>query len=239
MQPEVEPGNFHSTVIARAICITGFFLWFSFPAVVLLLNHYGHADLVSGKFEPDLQARRMIAVVVVGGALCMLLGWLWWGIATALNAAQRARWAVSPWYVPLTYFAVAAMAVGAGISQRWLGDNDIYAKACALALAVLLYFNTLATYRSAAQAVGAPTKYFTRLIIVPWLAVALAGVFAFFARFVEGQVLLGAFVFGQLVQGLYGLTMYQAMASMDRAIVGTRMMRQDDQDFAKFLKRGQ
>jgi hypothetical protein len=55
---------------------------------------------------------------------------------------------------------------------------------------------------------------------------------------VAGQVLLGVFVLAQLVQGLYGLTMYQAMASMDRACVGTRMMRQDDQEFAKFLKRG-
>ena len=63
-----------------------------------------------------------------------------------------------------------------------------------------------------------------------------SGVFGWFSRFLAPQALL-AFVIGiQLVQGLYGLTWYQAMSGLDRACAGTRMVRQDDQEFAKFLK---
>lgn len=226
----------YGTVVPRAICVTGFFLAFAFPAVFLWLNQNGHADLVDGAFEPDEMARRVTFTLLIGAAACQLIGWLWWGVAAALNANRTARWAVSPWYVPTTYLAVGAAAVAAGYAERWLGENVIYARAVALAFGVMMYFSTLATYRRTAQSLGASTKYFTRLIAWPWVVAAFGGVFAFFSEFLPAQAVLGAYVALQLVQGLYGLTMYQAMASFDRAAVGTRQMRQDDQEFAKFLK---
>jgi hypothetical protein len=224
------------TVVPRAICVTGFFLAFAFPAVFLWLNQNGHADLMDGRFEPDEMARRITFTLLIGAAACQLIGWLWWGVAAALNANRTARWAVSPWYVPGTYFAVGAAAVAAGYAERWLGENVIYARAVALAFGVMMYFSTLSTYRRTAQSLGSSTKYFTRLIAWPWVVAAFAGVFAFFSEFLPAQAVLGAYVALQLVQGLYGLTMYQAMASFDRASVGTRQMHQDDQEFAKFLK---
>ena len=230
------PGEFHHTVVPRTMCMTGFFVQFAFPAMFLLLNHFGHADLLDGKFVPDETGRRVSIVMLGGSALCMLVGWLWWGVLAALNARHKARWAVSPMYVPLTYFAIAVAATGAGLSERWLGDNVIYARACALAFAVIMYFSNLGTYRRTAESLGAPTKYFSRLIAIPWVMGAACGVFSWFSRFLAPQALL-AFVIGiQLVQGLYGLTWYQAMSGLDRACAGTRMVRQDDQEFAKFLK---
>ena len=231
-----KPGGYHGVVVPRAICVTGFFLGFAFPAAFLYLNHLGHADLVDGRFEPDEFATRISMVMLGGAAVCMLIGWLWWGVAAALNARHRARWAVSPWYVTLTYLGVAALAVGAGVSERWLGENVIYARACALALAVMMYFSTLATYRRTAQSVNSTTTYFTRLILVPWFVVIGIAVLAWFWKYLPTQAILGAYIAIQLVQGLYGLTMYQAMASLDRACAGTQQMRPDDQEFAKFLK---
>jgi hypothetical protein len=235
-----EAGEFHQTMVPRAVCVTGFFLAFAFPAVFLLLNHQGHADLIDGRFHPDETAKRVSLVLLGGAALCMLVGWLWWGVTAALNARHRARWALSPLYVPLTYFGVAAVAIGAGLSPRWLHENSIYAKACALALGVVMYFSTLSTFRRTAQSVNASTKYFTRLIVVPWVTLAAVGVFVWFTHNLPATAqttpYMGLVLGLMLVQGLYGLTMYQAMLDLDRACVGTRMLHNDDQEFAKFLK---
>lgn len=230
-------GEYHAVMVPRTITVTGFFLNFASPAVFVLLNHTGHNPLIDGRFEPDEYAKRMLAVLIVGAAVCQLVGWLWWGVAAALNARHHARWAVSPWYVPVTYLAVAVVAIGVSVSEKYLGDNVIYARACGLAFAVLMYFNTLSNYRTMAESVGAPTKHFTRLIVVPWFVAIAVGVFAWFSSYLPTQALLGFGVGLMLVHGLYGLTMYQAMLSVDRASSGTRLMRQDDQEFAKFLKR--
>jgi hypothetical protein len=229
-------GEFHAVFVPRAICVTGFFLLFAFPAALLYLNHLGHADLVNGRFEPDEFARRISIVMLAGGALCMLLGWLWWGVAAALNARHQARWAVSPWYVPASYVGVADLAYGATVAPTYVGELGIYVRACASALALMMYFSTLSTYRRTAQSVGASTSYFTRLIVTPWVVAVVGGVLAWFWKYLPPQAMLGALVATQLVAGLYGLTMYQAMASLDRACSGTRMLRHEDQEFAKFLK---
>ncbi len=231
-----EAGDFHAVFVPRAICVTGFFLIFAFPAALLYLNHLGHAELINSRFEPDEFARRISIVMLVGGALCMLLGWLWWGVAAALNARHQARWAVSPWYVPATYLGVALLAYGATVAPDYAGEITIYVRACALALAVMMYFSTLSTYRRTAQSVGASTTYFTRLIVTPWVVAVLGVVAACVWKYLPGQAVLGALIGLQLVAGLYGLTMYQAMAGLDRACSGTRLLRQDDQEFAKFLK---
>lgn len=230
------PGEFRSVMIPRTVTVTGFFLMFSFPAVFMYLNYKDHAPLMNGTFEPDEFAKRISLVMLGGGLLCMLFGWLWWGIAAALNARHRAKWSVSPWYVPLTYFAVGGAAVLAGMSPRWLGDQAIYARACALAFGVVMFFSTLGTYRTTAEAVGSETKYFTRLIVVPWVVFAAGGVTWWFWHYLPTQAILGAYVGLQLVQGLYGLWMYQAMLAFDKACAGTRQMRQDHQEFAKFFK---
>ena len=229
-------GEFHAVFVPRAICVTGFFLLFAFPAALLYLNYLGHAELVDSRFEPDEFARRISIVMLVGGALCMLLGWLWWGVAAALNARHRARWAVSPWYVPATYVGVALLAYGAAVAPKYVGEIAIYVRACAFALALMMYFSTLSTFRRTAQSVGASTSYFTRLIVTPWVVAVLGVVVACVWSYLPGRAVLGALVGLQFVAGLYGLTMYQAMAGLDRACSGTRLLHQDDQEFAKFLK---
>lgn len=224
------------TVVPRAICVTGFFIAFAYPAVLLWLNQKGHADLVNGAFRLDDVSKRVTTVMLLGAAACMLLGWLWWGVAAAINARRKARWTVTPWFVPLTYLTVAAAAVGAGISERWLGDDADYVRIVALAFAVVMYFATLSAYRRSAQAIGGATKYWTRLIVLPWMIAVSGGVFGFFSEFLPARAVLGAYVLLQLAQGLYGLFMYQAMTAFDRASIGTHQLQQNDQDFAKFLK---
>ena len=99
-----------------------------------------------------------------------------------------------------------------------------------------MYFSTLSTYRRTAEAVGAETKHFTRLIIVPWVMAAGGGVFVWFSHYLPPKAQIAGVLLLMLVQGLYGLTMYQAMLGIDRACKGTRMLHGDDQEFAKFLK---
>ena len=65
---------------------------------------------------------------------------------------------------------------------------------------------------------------------------SVAVVFAAVYRYLPSRGLLIGFLVAQLVQGLYGLTMYQAMDAVDRATAGTHMSHGEGQDFAKFLK---
>lgn len=232
----VDEGQHHAVMVPRAITVAGFFLGFVFPAVFLYLNKSDHAPLVDGAFEPDEFATRVSVVLLGGGAICMLVGWLWWGVMASLNAARKAKWALSPWFVPLTYVGVAVAALAAGTAKMWLGDAAIYAWACAAAFGVMMYFNTLSTFKKSAEGVGADGRYWGRLIVWPWITSAAAGILAWFWHYLPPQAVLGAVVAAQLIHGLYGLWMYQAMLSFDRGCAGTRQMRQDNQDFAKFFK---
>ncbi|MFZ4720310.1 MAG: hypothetical protein ACOYMR_12855 [Ilumatobacteraceae bacterium] len=244
VREERETGAHHMVMVPRVITLTGFFLFFAIPAIVLILNQQGHVPLMDGVFEPDEYAKRLLSVLVIGAVVCQLGGWLWWGVAASLNAQNVARWSVSPWYVPLTYLAVAAVAIVSRVVYGWLQQNPKYedyaiiAPACAAGFAVIMYFSTLGTFRRSAQGIGDETKYWTRLIVWPWLMAIAGGVTAWFWAYLPTQAVLGTYVAVQLFQGLYGLWMYQAMTSFDRACTGTRQMRQDSQDFAKFFKPG-
>lgn len=237
-----EAGGHHLVMIPRVITLTGFFLFFAMPAVVLWLNRKGHAPLVDGVFEPDEYASRLLTVLLVGALVCQLGGWLWWGVAAAMNAQNKARWSVSPWYVPLTYLAVAVVLIVARFANQWMLDQPQlmsyadFAAYAAIAFAVIMYFSTLGTFRRSAQGVGGETRYWTRLIATPWVIAVAGGVVAWFWAYLPTQAVLGSYIALQLLQGLYGLWMYQAMTSFDRACAGTRQMHQDSQDFAKFFK---
>ena len=176
-------------------------------------------------------------MVLGGAAFCLLLGWFWWGITAAVNARKRTRWAVSPTWLPVSYLLVAMAAGGAAVSKHWLDHDVKYAYVGAGAFALCVYFATLGTYSKTAAAVGSESKYFTRLIVIPWVVLAMAGVVAFFSSFLSAQVRLALYLVLELVQGVYGLTMYQAMAAFDRACAGTRLTRADDDEAIKhFLK---
>ena len=111
---------------------------------------------------------------------------------------------------------------------------------CALALGVVMFFSTLGTFRRTAQSLNASTKYFTRLIVVPWVTAAGVGVFVWFTHNLPAKVqfapTMGLVIGLMLVQGLYGLTMYQAMINFDRACSGRRLGHDDPDAVANFLK---
>ena len=232
------PARVHSTVAPRSLTITGFFLAFAYPAVFLALNDWGHIVFDGNNHAHlDERARRITYVVLGGAAFCLLLGWFWWGITAAVNARKRTRWAVSPTWLPVSYLLVAMAAGGAAVSKHWLDHDVKYAYVGAGAFALCVYFATLGTYSKTAAAVGSESKYFTRLIVIPWVVLAMAGVVAFFSSFLSAQVRLALYLVLELVQGVYGLTMYQAMAAFDRACAGTRLTRADDDEAIKhFLK---
>ena len=224
------------TVIPRAICVSGFFVGFATPALFLMLNQRGHADLIDGRFHPDEFATRVLTVTLVGAAVSMFVGWLWWSVAASLNARRTAKWSVSPYYVPTTYFAVVTAAVLAWKAENWVGDRVVWVRAAAFLFGLVMYFATLGEYRRLAHAVGSSPRYFSRLIGWPWIVGVVAVVFAAVYRYLPSRGLLIGFLVAQLVQGLYGLTMYQAMDAVDRATAGTHMNHGEGQDFAKFLK---
>jgi biotin transporter BioY len=226
----------HETMVPRTLTVAGFFILFAFPAVALLLNDGKHLTYRHRVVHMDDKAHRIILVLLVGAAGCLLVGWLWWSVAAALNARKRSRWAVSPFFVPVTYVLYAMLALIAGLSKEVLGDNWFYGEAGALAVAVIIYFSTLGAYSKTAQGVGSPSTYFTRLIVIPWAAFAGSLVALFFARYLSEEARLIVFLLFVLVQGVYGLTMFQAMSHFDRACAGTRMAHDDPDAVANFLK---
>ncbi len=234
----VQRGEFEhfGTVMPRAICVSGFFVGFATPALFLMLNQRGHADLIDGRFHPDEFATRVLTVTLVGAAVSMFVGWLWWSVAASLNARRTAKWSVSPFYVPATYAAVGAAALVGWKAEDWVGDRVVWVRAAAFLFGLVMYFATLGEYRRLAQAVGSSPRYFNRLIGWPWIVAVVAVVFFAVYRYLPSRGLLIGFLVAQLVQGVYGLTMYQAMDAVDRATAGTRMNHREGQDFAKFLK---
>jgi hypothetical protein len=226
----------HDTMVPRTLTVAGFFILFAFPAVALLLNDGKHLTYRHRVVHMDAQAHRIIAVMLAGAAGCLLVGWLWWSVAAALNAGRRSRWAVSPFFVPVTYVLYAMLAIIAGLSKQVLGDNWFYGQAGALAAAVAIYFSTLGAYSKTAQGVGSPSKYFTRLIVIPWAAFVGSMIALFFAKYLSEEARLIVFLLFVLVQGIYGLTMYQAMSHFDRACAGRRLGHDDPDAVANFLK---
>ena len=193
---------------------------------------------MDGSFEPDEFAKRISLVMIGGGVLCMLFGWLWWGIAAALNArAPRASGRCRRWYVPLTYFAVGGAAVLAGMSPRWLDDQAIYARACALAFGVVMFFSTLGTYRTHRGGGGLGDE----VLHAPHRR-AVGGVRCrrrvwWFWHYLPTQAILGAYVGAAVGAGpVRAVDVSGDARRSTRPCAGTRQMRQDDQEFAKFFK---
>jgi hypothetical protein len=226
----------HDTMVARTLTVAGFFILFAFPAVALVLNDGGHLTYKHRALHLDEQAHRIVAVMLSGAAGCLLVGWLWWAVAASLNAGKRSRWAVSPFFVPVTYILYGMLALIAGLSKQVLGHNHLYGWLGALGCAVVIYFSTLGAYSKTAQGVGSPSTYFTRLIVIPWATLAGSLVALFFARYLSEEARLIVFLLFVLVQGFYGLTMYQAMIHFDRACAGTRLGHDDPDAVANFLK---
>jgi hypothetical protein len=226
----------HNTMVPRTLTVTGFFLLFAFPAVALQLNNDGHLRYAKRAVELDEQARRIVTIMLAGAAGCLLVGWLWWGVAAALNARQRSRWSVSPTFVPLTYVFTGALFIFGAVAENYFGEYAGWARLGALVVCACVFFATLGAYSKTAQAVGSPSTYFTRLIAIPWVVLAAAGVALFFSRYLSDQARLVLFLLLVLVQGVYGLTMYQAMTAFDRACAGTRLQHQEGDPVANFLK---
>lgn len=224
------------TMVPRTLTVAGFFLLFTFPAVALMLNDGGHLTYKNRVVHMDPKAHRIIGVILAGAAACLLVGWLWWAVAAALNARRRSRWAVSPFFVPITYVLYAMLGVIAALSKQVLGDNWFYGQAGALAAAVVIYFSTLGAYSKTAQGIGSPSTYFTRLIVIPWATFAGSLVALFFAKYLSEEARLIVFLLFVLVQGVYGLTMYQAMSHFDRSCAGRRLGHDDPDALANFLK---
>ncbi|MEI8239722.1 MAG: hypothetical protein WCI22_09895 [Actinomycetota bacterium] len=233
---ELQVHHLHGTMVPRTLTVTGFFLLFAFPSVALLLNDGGHLTYRHHVVHLDARAHRIVTVMLVGAAGCLLVGWLWWAVAASLNARKRSRWAVSPLFVPATYVLYAMLAIIAGLSKEVLGANHMYGWLGALGGAVIIYFSTLGAYSKTAQGVGSPSAYFTRLIVIPWATFAGSLVALFFARYLSEETRLIVFLLFVLVQGVYGLTMYQAMINFDRACSGRRLGHDDPDAVANFLK---
>jgi hypothetical protein len=227
----------HHTLVPRTLCFAGQLAWFAIPMVVIALFDAGRADFDDkGVLTLDAEGVEMVRNLGLVASAAYLVGWLWWATIAAMNAKHISRhtvWAGTP--VAAFVVQVAAVVAGAQISM----EDDMAHTAVQLSVAavvVIAHFTVIGTYRRAAGSIRAPQGPWTRLIVLPWAALAFNLVLAFFLNFVSEPLavtLLGAQI---ALLAWYVMSFYQAMSSFDQATVGRAILGQDDQAFAKFLK---
>lgn len=208
------------------------------PIAVLMLNRAAHLDLnAKGIWIYDETAERVLLVGAAGAAVGFVVGWLWWATAAAANAKHSSRWGMSPW-MPIASVAVSAVAV-AFLPQLVEGQDEGVQSAIGILTALVVmvaHLGVVSGFRRTADAIGAPQRGWTLLIVLPWVAVALGAVAGFYAAAANKPMLMAVPVIALAIYGWYALTMYQAMRSFDRACIGTRILGHDDESFTRFLQ---
>lgn len=228
----------HHTLLPRTLCIAALLTGLGSPIAVLMLNRAGHLELnAAGIWIYDDTAERVLLVGAVGAGVSLVVGWLWWATAAAANAKHSSRWGMSPW-MPLVSIVTSALAV-AFLPQLVEGQDEGVQSAIGILTALFVmiaHLGVVAGFRRTADAIGAPQRGWTLLIVLPWAAAALGAVAGFYAAAANKPMLMAVPVIALAMYGWYALTMYQAMKSFDRACIGTRILGHDDESFSRFLQ---
>lgn len=231
--------RYHHTTLPRLMVVSSFVLGLSMPLWIWLLERKHHVQLAGRDTVFDLQGRRALAALFVSMLGSYAIGWLWWSVAAASNAANRARWAISPFLAPFGY----AVAVGmvAAVPEINARVDARYHTAVGLGgafIAAVAHLGVLTAYRSTAEKIGAPLAPWTRVIFLPQGALVFSVLLAFFGQMLNdtafAAVLGGAWV---LVYLVYAISFYQAMAGFDRACSGRRLGHAGGESLPDFLKR--
>ncbi|MEI7548793.1 MAG: hypothetical protein WCK21_12180, partial [Actinomycetota bacterium] len=231
--------HFHHTTTPRAMVVASFLLGLSMPAWVMLLERKGHVAIAGRDSTADPEGRRMIAALLIGMVGAYALGWLWWSAAAAANASNRTRHSMSPLLAPIGYFVIVGVgALAPIIDDAVRPEFRPLVVAVGVLIAVIAHFGVLRAYRHSAEAIGAPTGPWTRVIAIPWMALAFSFLLAFFGQVLSKAsfaVVLGtAWV---LLYLAYSVSFYQAMAGFDRACAGRQLSHADVDGLPEFLKK--
>ena len=236
-----QPGSSHHTMLPRTMVVTGLLAALGSPLFFGLLYRQGHFDMVGNDWFFDERGRSLAVAAVAAVAACTGLGWMWWTIAASLNARQRARYAVAPWFAPsaaLIIVACLSLLPSAIESFRDNTDDKRLVALCAalIALPLVAFFSTLGAYRRAASSIGASQRPWNVMIVLPW-AMAAANLLSRFFTLAAGDsylTLIGVVNMGAL--GVIVFSLYQAMASFDRACAGRQLAAADRGDVPDFLR---
>ncbi|CAB4363340.1 unannotated protein [freshwater metagenome] len=219
--------------------LTSFILGLSMPAWVVLLERKGRLDWAGGDTVADPVARRLLVTLFVVMFGTYAVGWLWWSVAAAANAASLARWTVSPLLAPFGYLVtVGVVALVPEIDQRIAAQQRSALMVAGGVVIVIAHFGVLRAYRRTAEVIGGELAPWIRVIVLPWVALFVSLLLSFFGQVLDKAVF--ALVLGSLWV-LFSLvdaaSMYQAMASFDRACTGRRSVHSESDALPNFLTR--
>lgn len=234
-----ERTGFHHTMLPRAMVLAALLLGLSLPAWVLLLERRGHMTVTGLDVTVDAAAGRLLAVLGVGAVATYAVGGMWWAVAAALNAANSSNWSVAPWAAPAGYaVSLATVIAMARLSERF--DDDTATVVVLLGVFVLIaaHFAVLRAYRHTADAMGGASGPWTRVILLPMVAVGIAVPMGFLANYLADDVFeVIAHVGWVLLLAAYSASLYPAMESFDRACRGRLLLHVQFSGVPEFLKR--
>ena len=237
-----QPGSSHHTVLPRTMVITGLLAALGSPLLFGLLYQQGHFDIIGTDWFFDERGRSVAVAAVTAVGACTGLGWIWWTIAASLNARQRARYAVSPWFAPLAAVLIVGclwLLPSAIETFRENTDDTRLVALCAalISLPMIAFFSTLGAYRRAANSIGASQQPWNVIIVLPWSMVA-ANLLSRFFTFAAGDSYLAIVGIVNLAAlGVMVFSLYQAMAGFDRACAGRQLAAADRGEVPDFLRR--
>lgn len=225
-----EEGSSHHTLVPRLMVVTSMLAALGFPLFLGELYRQGHFDMIDWKWYFDERGRRLALSGLTAIGACFCLGWCWWSAAAALNARNKAKYAISPIFGP---FAIATTGACVYLLPRALtaldeAASDERLKLWALVIGlcvvpVLAYFSTVGTFSRTAGAIGASRRPWLVIIGLPWV---MGGLFLF-SRFFTTAVGDGYWtvtgLVGLVLIGGYVLALYFAMTSFDRTCAGRHM----------------
>ena len=238
-----QPGSSHHTVLPRTMVISGLLAALGSPLFFGLLYRQGHFDIIGNDWYFDERGRSLAVAAVAAVAACTGLGWLWWTIAASLNARQRARYAVAPWFAPFASLIIVgclSLLPSAITTFRDNTDDKRLVALCAalIALPIVAFFSTLGAYRRAANSIGASQRPWNLMIVLPWAMAAANLISRFFTLAAGDSYLTIIGVVNMAALGVIVLSLYQAMASFDRACAGRHLAAADRGEVPDFLRGG-
>ncbi|MDO8392331.1 MAG: hypothetical protein Q7V57_17800 [Actinomycetota bacterium] len=228
----------HHTTLPRLLVLASFLAGLSAPLWVWLLERRGHVALIDRRTVFDDQGRRVMAVLFAAALATYAVGWLWWAVAAAANAANRARWAISPFLAPFGYaMMVGAIAALPEVEERVKSEYHTLVQVAAGLVVVVAHFGVVQSYRSTAERIGARLAPWTRLIYMPQGALVLSVLLGFFGQTLGDGAFIG--VLGTtwaVVYLAYAVSFQQAMVEFDKACYGHRLTSADGGALPDFLK---
>lgn len=238
-----EEGSSHHTLVPRLMVVTSMLAALGFPLFLGVLYRQGHFDMVDWKWTFDERGRQSALSGLSAIVACFCLGWCWWTAAAALNARNRAKYAISPIFGP---FAIATTGACLYLLPRALtaqrdaeqADQWKLTALCVLlcVVPVVAYFSTVGTFSRTAGAIGASRRPWFVIIGLPWVMGGLFLFSRFFTTAVGDSYWTVTGLIGLILIGGYVLALYFAMTSFDRTCAG-RHMSHDDRGTPDFFQR--